>query len=144
MQEITTGAGLGALGFWLFVAAIIAVSVWNSIRKRDAQHETLRRLVESGQTIDENLTDKLLELTGDNRELERDLKLSAVLTLAVAPGLVVFGWIMSIVVAEKLLPIMLAVAALLVFIGVGLTLAARMIARLQASQDLAPLDSSSH
>jgi len=140
MQELTTGAGLGALGFWLFVAAMIAVGVWNNIRKRDAQHETLRRIVESGQTIDDNLTDKLLQLTGDSRDLERDLKLSAVLTLAVAPGLALFGWVMSIFVEAKLLPIMLAVAALLIFIGLGLIIAARMIGRLQRAESIAELN----
>ena len=76
MQELTTGAGLAALGFWLFIGITVAVGVWGSIRRRDAQHETLRRAIESGQPIDENLTDKLLALSGESKDMERDLKVT--------------------------------------------------------------------
>ena len=100
MENLTTGAGLGALGFWLFIAAIIAVGVWDSIRKRDAQHETLRRIIESGQSIDEELTDKILALTGGSKTLERDMWVSGLIVLSVAPGLAVFGWVMSLVLGE--------------------------------------------
>ena len=54
------GAGLAAFGFWMFVAAIVVAGIWYDIAKRRAQHETLRRLIESGQTIDPELLDKLL------------------------------------------------------------------------------------
>ena len=63
MEDIGTGAGLAALGFWLFVASAVATGVYNSIRKRDAQHETLRRVIESGQTVDQELAEKLLSRT---------------------------------------------------------------------------------
>ena len=129
MENLTTGAGLGALGFWLFIAAIIAVGVWDNIRKHDAQHETLRRIIESGQSIDEELTDKLLILTGGSKTLEKDLWASGLIILCIAPGLAVFGWVMSLIVTQKLLMIMLAVAALLIFLGAGLLVAARLIGR---------------
>ncbi len=127
MQAISTGAGFAALGFWLFIAAAVIAGVWDSIRKRDAQHETLRRIVESGQQIDTEFTDKLLQVTGGSRDLARDLWVSGLITLSVAPGLGVFGWVMSAFVEPLLLPIMLAVAGLVSFVACGLLLASRYV-----------------
>ena len=47
------GAGLAALAFWGFIAAVVVAYYWDSIRKRDAQHETVRRALESGQQLDQ-------------------------------------------------------------------------------------------
>ncbi len=140
MEDLTTGAGLGALGFWLFIAAIVAVGVWDNIRKRDAQHETLRRIIESGQSIDEELTDKLLALTGGSKTLERDMWVSGLIVLSVAPGLAVFGWVMSLIGEEKLLPTMLAVSALLVFLGAGFLVVARLIRRWHQENDVPAIE----
>ncbi len=137
MEGIGTGAGLAALGFWLFIASIVAVGVWYDIRKRESQHETLRRVVESGQPIDEALTDKLLSITGGvpSKQLDRDLKISGLLVLFIAPGLTLMGWIMSITLAGDLLYIMLGVSALLVCIGIGLLVAAYVVARWFVDED---------
>ncbi len=130
MENLSTGAGLGAMGFWLFVAAIVAAGVWDNIRKLDAQHETLRRVIESGQTLDEAMTDKLLSVAGSNKELDRDLRVAGLILLALAPGLAVFGWLLSIATgAAKLMPIMLAVGVLMLFISAGLLGAAWYIRR---------------
>ena len=102
MQDIGTGAGFAALGFWLFIATCVAAGIWDGIRKRDAQHETLRRAIESGQPMDKDLTDKLLSLTGGSKDLDRDLKVGGLITLFVAPGLAIMGWFMSLVVEEML------------------------------------------
>ncbi len=140
MEDLTTGAGLGALGFWLFIAAIVAVGVWDNIRKRDAQHETLRRIIESGQSIDEELTDKLLMLTGGSETLERDMWVTGLIVLSIAPGLAVFGWVMSLTVEETLLPTMLAVSALLVFLGTGFLVVARLIRRWHQENDVPAIE----
>ena len=137
MEGIGTGAGLAALGFWLFVASIVAVGVWQNISKRESQHETLRRVVESGQPIDEALTDKLLSITGGvpSRQLDRDLKISGLLILFIAPGISLMGWIMSKTLAGELLYIMLGVSVLLVFVGVGLMVAAYVVRRWFGDED---------
>lgn len=130
MEGMGTGAGLAALGFWSFIAAIVAVGVWDTIRKRDAQHETLRRIIESGQVIDDATTDKLLSLTsGAGKDLERELKVSGIITLFIAPGLVLFGWIMSLSLAEELFLIMLGVGALVGFVSAGLLVASHVAGR---------------
>jgi hypothetical protein len=116
------GAGLAALGFWLFIAAVVTAGIWESIRKREAQHETLRRLMESGQPVDHAVIDKILG--GDRKEISRDLTIGGLITLAAAPGLVLLGWFLSLLAEDALMPL-LGVAALVGCIGVGLLIAAR-------------------
>jgi len=65
--------GLAALGFWLFIAAAAVGGIWDGVRKREAEHETLRRIIESGKTPDQRLIDKLL---GTDKAPERDLKVA--------------------------------------------------------------------
>ncbi len=129
MEDMGTGAGLGALGFWLFIATIIAVSVWSSIRKRETQHETIRRAIESGQDIDPELADKLLTLTRtESKELDRDLKVSGWIVLFLAPGMVLLGYGLSMV-EEGIFPILLGVSGLMVFLSIGMFVAAYVVKR---------------
>ena len=128
MENIGMGAGLGALGFWIFVAAAVIGGIWDGIRKRETQHETMRRLIDSNQPIDEALVDKLLALSEGSgktsvRELKASLNLSGVLLLFLAPGLVFLGWLVG-----ALLPLV-GVSGLMVFLGLGLLVAARFVDR---------------
>ena len=133
MEDMGTGAGLGALGFWLFIATIVAVGVWSSIRKRESQHETIRRAIESGQDIDPELTDKLLDLTRtSSKELDRDLKVSGWIVLSLAPGMVLLGYGLSMV-EDGVFPILLGVSGLMIFLSIGMFVAAYMIKRWYSS-----------
>jgi hypothetical protein len=125
------GAGLAAIGFWLFIAAIVVAGIWDGVRKREAQHETLRRLMESGQPVNHELIDKIL---GGERRISRDLKVSAQITLAVAPGLALLGWFLGLIDREAFMAL-LGVAALVGCIGIGLLVAARQAARSEANDD---------
>ena len=133
MEEFGTGAGLAALGFWLFVGLAVVAGAWDSIRKREAQHETLRRIVESGQTVDEHLADRLLSNSTESQSLARDLRVGGLILGCIAPGMAAMGWIMSMTLKPELFEILLAVSVLILFISAGLMLAAYMVNR-QASQ----------
>ncbi len=128
MEYLSTGAGLGALGFWLFIAAIVAAGVWDNIRKREAQHETLRRIIESGQPIDDELTDKLLAITGGSKTLGKDLWVSGLIIMAIAPGLLVLGWGLSFL-ASEVFQVMLSIAGFLLVLGCGFLLIGRYTLR---------------
>ena len=92
MQGFSLGAGLAALAFWGFIASVVVAGIWFDIRKREAQHETVRRLVESGQLINQELMDKLLVLSdGKSKRLDRDFKITGLIMLPVAVGIAV-GW----------------------------------------------------
>jgi hypothetical protein len=129
------GAGIGAAAFWLFVAAAVFAGVWQNIRKRDAQHETLRRIVESGQPFDQVFLDKLVLLMGSaEKHLDRDLKLAGLILLFVAPGLAVLGIFIGQDQPDALLPL-LGVAVLVGLLSIGLLVTAKIIARDQRGDD---------
>ena len=106
------------------------------ITQRD-EERIVGRVVESGQPIDELLTDKLLSITGGapSKNLDRDLKVSGLIVLSIAPGLVLMGWFMSLTLAEELLYIMLGVSALLVCLAFGLFGAAHVVHRWFSDED---------
>lgn len=125
------GAGLAAIGFWLFIAAIVVAGIWDGVRKREAQHETLRRLMESGQPVDHELIDKIL---GGERRISRDLKVAAQITLAAAPGLALLGAFLGLIEREAFMAL-LGVSALVGCVGIGLLVAARYAERTEANDD---------
>jgi hypothetical protein len=128
MADMGLGSGLTALAFWGFIASIIIGGMWYSIRTKEAQQETLRRMIESGRPVDHELADKLLSVGEGSPHLDRDLRVAAVLSLPTAAGLGLFGVVLGIQYPEALTPL-LGAAVLLACIGVGLLVAARMVAR---------------
>ena len=123
------GAGLVALAFWGFIAAVVVAGIWYGIRERQAQHETLRRMIDSGKPIDQALMDKVL---GGDRQVHRDLRIGGLIVLCAAPGMALLGWFISRIAEPALMPL-LGVAALMVFVGIGLLAASR--AAEKASRD---------
>ncbi len=123
-------AGLGALGFWLFIAAIVVAGIWYDARRKESQQETLRRIVESGRDIDQELIDRLLGTT-DSKELARDLKLSVYVVVGVAFGLLALGLVLGAINAEARVALT-GVSALVAFIGAGLWAAAKYVDREEA------------
>jgi hypothetical protein len=113
--------GLAALGFWLFIGAATVGGIWDGIRKREAQHETLRRMIEAGKAPDQDLTNKLL---GTGKDTSRDLRVGGLITLSVAPGLALMGYLIGLQDSNALMPLM-GVAGLVAFVGIGLLVAAK-------------------
>jgi hypothetical protein len=128
MQGFSLGAGLAALAFWGFLASIIVAGIWYDIRKRDAQQETVRRLLESGQPVDDALMDKLFSLgTGKRQRLDRDFKLVALIMLPAAVGLAILGLVLGLKNPDATLAL-LGVSALVACVGLGFLAASRMAA----------------
>ena len=117
--------GLAAFGFWMFIAAVSVGGIWDGIRKREAEHETLRRMIETGKEPDPLVVDKLL---GHKKEPERDLKVGGLITFSVSPGMALMGWFISLKSPDALLPI-IGVACLIAFVGIGLLTAAAFLKR---------------
>jgi len=131
MEDMGLGAGLGALGFWLFVAAIVLGGIWDGARRRETQHETLRRMIESGQPLDQKLVDRLLGL---DKRLDVDLKVAGLICLGLAPGLALLGWLIGLKSEGAFLPL-LGTAALVTCIGGGLLIAAGYARRAYVTGD---------
>ncbi|MFC1701251.1 DUF6249 domain-containing protein [Pseudomonadota bacterium] len=129
MQSFTLGAGLAALAFWGFIASVVVAGIWFDIRKREAQHETVRRIVESGKPIDEELMDKLLSLgSGKSDRLDRAFKITGFIMLPAAVGLAIFGMILGTQYPQTQLPL-LGASALVGCIGVGFLVTANIARR---------------
>ena len=123
-----TAAGLGALGFWLFIGAIVVAGIWFDVRRRESEQETLRRVVESGQTIDSAVIDKLLKVGGGQSRTDRDLKVSGLIVIFLAPGIAILGWFLAKLQPE-VMSVMLGVAILLGLLGIGLLVAGKVAER---------------
>lgn len=120
-------AGLGAFGFWIFIAAIVVAGIWYDARRKESQQETLRRVVESGRDIDPAVIDRLLG-TSEARDLERDLMVGSYITMAVAPGLFLLGLFVGMVDDNARAPLT-GIALLVLCVGAGLYFAARLVKR---------------
>ena len=122
------GGGIAAAAFWAFVAAIIIAGIWDSVRKREAQHETLRRMLDKSDALDQQLLDKMISQMSGRDRLDRDLALAGILTTLIAPGILGLGWVIAKIAPQAWFPL-LGVAGLVFFIGGSLLVASRLVAR---------------
>jgi uncharacterized protein YneF (UPF0154 family) len=116
------GAGLAALAFWGFIAAVVVGGIWYAVREKEAQHETLRRMIDSGKELDEETVSMVFK---ENGRPDWDLKIGGIIAASAAPGLAVLGWSLGSVSSEAL-HALLGVAGLVAFIAAGLLIAAKV------------------
>ena len=119
---------IGAFGFWLFLAVVVGGAMWFDARKKESEQETLRRLVESGQTIDPAVVDKMLHKTSGDERKDRDLTVAGIITLSVGIGLAVMGWFIGQF-DPQAFKALLGVGTMVGIIGLGLLLAGVYFAR---------------
>ena len=130
------GFGLAAFAFWAFIASCVVGGIWYAIREKEAQHETLRRIIESGKDVDADVIDRVMS---DGGKSETDLKVAGFITMSVAPGLALLGWVLQGVADnEEIFRILAGVGGLVFFIAVGLLFAARVVARSNKSDTNKP------
>ncbi|HIG42835.1 MAG: DUF6249 domain-containing protein [bacterium] len=129
------GAGLAALAFWGFVGIAVIAGVWDNIRKREAQHETIRRLIESGQPLDHELMAKLsLVANGSETRQDQALQITGLWLLPVSVGLGVFGVILGSYQPEAFGPL-LGVSALTACMAIGFLISAKVAGRWYPAED---------
>ena len=125
---MSAAAGLGALGFWIFIAAVVVAGIWFDAKKKEIQQETLRRVVESGQQLDPELIDRMLQTNTENERPDRELKVGGIITVSAAAGLAIFGVFLERL-EEGLFDVMLGVGLLVGFVGMGLLIAGKVVER---------------
>ncbi|HEY3516289.1 MAG TPA: hypothetical protein VGL98_04515 [Gammaproteobacteria bacterium] len=118
------GAGLAALAFWGFIASIVVAGIWDGARKREAQHETLRRMIESGKPVDEALMLRLM--VGEPKHPHRDLAVGAIVLFSIAVGLALLAAILR-------QPGVIGAAGVCACIAAGLLAASIYVRRTQAA-----------
>lgn len=85
-------------------------------------------MIESGQRLDVAVIDKMVKSSDGNERSDRDLKITAIITCAVSPGMVALGWFMSRF-NDKIFRVMLGVALLIFFVATGLFTASKVSRR---------------
>jgi hypothetical protein len=126
MDGAGLGAGLAALAFWGFIASIVVAGIWDGARKREAQHETLRRMIESGKPVDEALMTKLM--VGEPKHPHRDLAVGAIVLFSIGVGVAVLALVLG-------QPAVIGAAAICACIAAGLLGASIYVRRTQAADD---------
>jgi len=123
MNDLGLGAGLAAMAFWGFIAAVVVAGIWDGIKKRETQHETIRRMVESGQPVDPELIDQLVGRGSYRADV--DLRITAFWLLPVSAAMLVFGLIMATQYPQTTAPL-LGVSGMLAVMGGGFYGASRL------------------
>lgn len=131
---MVTVSGFATLGFWMFIAFLVVCNVWSNIRRRESQQETLRRIVESGQTIDAALIDKMVGSVKRNSHAGRELKVAGIITMSVSPGLFLLGYFITGLDLEKL-RVFIGLSLLVGIVGIGLFVAGMMVSRWQKQDE---------
>lgn len=126
------GAGIASLAFWGFMAAAVIVGTWDKTKKREAQHETLRRMIASGNAVDQGMMAKLMG--GEPQRPDRDLGIGAIIVFAVAIGLVVLAAALNSVAPQSFMPIVGA-AGLCACIAGGLKVASGYVRRTRLEEE---------
>jgi hypothetical protein len=127
------GAGIASLAFWGFLAAAVIVGTWDGAKKREAQHETLRRMIESGKPVDEGLMKRLM--VGEPKRPDRDLAIGAIVLFSIAVGLAVLAFVLRGSYESALTPLMGA-AGLVGCLAAGLWAASGYVKRARAEDDM--------
>jgi hypothetical protein len=126
----SVGTGLAALAFWGFIASMVVAGIWDGARKREAEHETLRRMIDGGKPLDEALLTRLM--VGAPKRPHRDLAIGAIIVFSVAVGLAILGLILEGVDERAVLPV-LGASALCACIAAGLLGASAYVRRAEAA-----------
>ena len=131
------GFGIAAFAFWGFIASCVVGGIWYAIREKEAEHETLRRIIESGKDVDAEVIDRVMN---DNDKSDVDLKVGGLITMFVAPGLALLGYVLKVATDNtEVFTILLGVAGLVFFVALGLLVSAKVVERSQAQSDKKPL-----
>lgn len=136
----SVGFGMAAFAFWAFIASCVVGGIWYSIREKQAQHETLRRIIESGKDVDAEVIERVMNDGSRRDKSEGELKVAGYITMSAAPGLVLLGYFVELASGnEKVFTILLGVAGLVFFVSIGLLVSAKVMERSNASSNDKPL-----
>jgi hypothetical protein len=120
---------VGALGFWIFLAALLVGGMWKESRQQAEKHETLRRLVEKTGTIDEAMLKELFR-AAPGEEIKpgsgyRALRITGTIIMFVAAGLAIVFVTLGIVLGDREAFAALAIAAAAALAGLGVFFSSR-------------------
>jgi hypothetical protein len=126
------GAYLLGTAFWLFIGVCAVAGIVADYKRRRLGIEVVRSAIERGHQLDPALIEKLTKSPHDQSTPidPVHLKLGGIITIAAGIGLCPLSLLVGIVAPRVLYP-GLGVGVLAIFVGAGLLLGARVVARAQ-------------
>jgi hypothetical protein len=116
------------------VAALVVMGIWDGVKKRETQHETLRRMLESGKPVDEALLTRLMG--GEVKRPDRELVVAAIVVFSIAAGLGVLAAFLSGLAPKAVMPL-LGAAGICACLAGGFLVASAYVRRARV-EDEAP------
>jgi hypothetical protein len=127
------------VAFWLFLAAAAVAGIVAEYRKRQLALEPLRLAIERGQTLDPETVRQLLGSDrwpyGSGRVEPIQLRVASIVVVSAGVGVGILAMFLGQVAPVAVLPT-IGAGILVLCIGVGLNIAARMLARERAVNPL--------
>jgi hypothetical protein len=127
MENISFGAYMIGVAFWMFIGAVAIAGIVADHLKRRMNVDLLRALIEKGQALDPALVAKVMSTEAlDDRTNPLDLKLGGILTTASGVGIFLMSYFVSRLVPVAFYP-MLAAGTIAICVGVGLIVGAKAL-----------------
>jgi Domain of unknown function (DUF6249) len=128
MGNLSFGAYLVGVAFWMFIGAIAIAGIVSDYQKRRLNVDLLRALIEKGQSIDPAVLAKLMSPEAfDENVNPTHLKLGGIITTAAGVGLMFMAYFISRIAPVALYPI-LGSGVITICVGVGLIVGAKVMA----------------
>lgn len=128
MGNLSFGAYLVGVAFWMFIGAVAIAGIVFDYQKRRLNVDLLRTLIEKGQSIDPAVLAKLMSPeTLDERVDPTQLKLGGIITTAAGVGLMFMAYFISRIAPVALYPI-LGSGIITICVGVGLIIGSKVLA----------------
>jgi len=119
----------GALGFWIFIGAIVVAGIWEKSRREAERHETLRRIVEKTGEIDEAKLKELFSTEPAEQSKPgggyRALRITGTIIMFLGAGLALVFATLGLVMGEREAFGALAIAACTTLVGWGVFYSSR-------------------
>jgi Domain of unknown function (DUF6249) len=129
------GPFLAGVAFWMFVGAVAVAAIITDYKRRRGVVDVIRAAVDRGQQLDPALIEKLTasQRNHDERIDPLHVKLGGIITLATGVGICLLSFFISRIALVALYPIM-GVGVLVISVGVGLLIGARVLADARARE----------
>lgn len=128
------GPYLAGAAFWIFIGACCVTAIITDYKRRRDGVEVLRAAIDKGQQLDPAVIERLTSSGRRDEGIDPVLvKLGGIITLAAGVGICLLSFFISRIAPVALYPI-LGGGVLVICVGVGLLIGARMLADAQARE----------
>jgi Domain of unknown function (DUF6249) len=132
MQYI--GPYLVGTAFWIFIGAVAIAGMITDYKRRRGGIDVLRLAIEKGQQLDPAVVEKLTSYEQRGERIDPvDVKLGGIITIAAGVGICLLSFFVSRVAPAALYPI-LGGGVLVICVGVGLLIGAKVLAEARARE----------